>query len=124
MLVGAAPMYVTPFPTFWPKNWSVFVLYEKIEEKKLSNLVIFDLDGVITSEEAYWDTAGLVLHELLYSPRYWNIDNTAEPYHPAVTVEESYRVSRAILPEAVVVGFKASSLKFNWGYGYSVVCLF
>jgi phosphoglycolate phosphatase-like HAD superfamily hydrolase len=36
----------------------------------LNNLIIFDLDGVITSEEAYWDAAGLTLHELLYSPRY------------------------------------------------------
>ncbi len=39
----------------------------------MSNVIVFDLDGVITSEEAYWVTAGLVLHELLFSPRYWNI---------------------------------------------------
>src|SRR5260370_9324977 len=44
-----------------------------IEETTLSNLLIFDLDGVITSEEAYWDAAGLTLHELLYSPRYWGL---------------------------------------------------
>jgi phosphoglycolate phosphatase-like HAD superfamily hydrolase len=43
------------------------------EEVELSNIIVFDLDGVITSEEAYWITAGLVLHELLFSPRYWNI---------------------------------------------------
>src|SRR6266567_4903346 len=70
-----------------------------IEETKLSNLVIFDLDGVITSEEAYWDTAGLVLHELLYSPRYWNIYKTARAYHPVQTAEESRRISRETLPE-------------------------
>src|SRR5579864_918301 len=39
----------------------------------MSDLIIFDLDGVITSEEAYWDAAGLTLHELLYSPRYWGL---------------------------------------------------
>ena len=39
----------------------------------MNNLIIFDLDGVITSEEAYWDAAGLTLHELLYSPRYWGL---------------------------------------------------
>ncbi len=36
-------------------------------------LIIFDLDGVITSEEAYWDAAGLTLHEMLYSPHYWGL---------------------------------------------------
>jgi len=40
----------------------------------LNTLLIFDLDGVITSEEAYWDAAGLTLHELLYSPRYWGLN--------------------------------------------------
>ena len=40
----------------------------------MNNLLIFDLDGVITSEEAYWDAAGLTLHELLYSPRYWGLN--------------------------------------------------
>ena len=40
----------------------------------MSNLIVFDLDGVITSEEAYWDAAGLTLHELLYSPSYWDVE--------------------------------------------------
>ena len=89
----------------------------------MDNLLLFDLDGVVTSEEAYWDAAGLVLHELLYSPRYWNIDNTSEPYHPAVTAEESYRVSRAALLEAVIVDFKARSINSNWDTCYAAVCL-
>src|SRR5712691_2477196 len=42
-----------------------------IVEIALKHLIIFDLDGVITSEEAYWDCGGLTLHELLYSPYYW-----------------------------------------------------
>src|SRR5260370_40031994 len=62
-----------------------------IEETTLSTLLIFDLDGVITSEEAYWDAAGLTLHELLYSPRYWGLysrgsqcggPGSAPPPHP------------------------------------------
>ncbi len=89
----------------------------------MDNLILFDLDGVITSEEAYWDTAGLVLHELLYSPRYWNIENASEPYHPVITTEESYRRSRATLPEAVIVDFKARSLNSNWDTCYAAVCL-
>lgn len=89
----------------------------------MDNLVLFDLDGVIASEEAYWGAAGLVLHELLHSPRYWDIDHTAESYRPAATAEESYRMSRATLPEAVIVDFKAHSINSNWDTCYVAVCL-
>jgi len=89
-----------------------------------TKLIIFDLDGVITSEEAYWDTAGLVVHELLYSPRYWHIDHTIEAYHPVTTAEESRTLSRSILPEAVIVGFKSRSVNSNWDTCYCGFCLY
>src|SRR5689334_21474739 len=99
---------------------SVFVLPKRtIEETTLSNLVIFDLDGVITSEEAYWDTAGLVLHELLYSPRYWNVGAMSRAYHPVRTAEESRRISRETLPELLIVGLKARSVNSNWDTCYA-----
>ncbi len=87
-------------------------------------LIIFDLDGVITSEEAYWDTAGLVVHELLYSPRYWNVDNTTDVYHPVTTAEASRALSRSILPEAVIVGFKSRAVNSNWDTCYCGFCLY
>jgi phosphoglycolate phosphatase-like HAD superfamily hydrolase len=89
----------------------------------LSNFIIFDLDGVITSEEAYWDTAGLVLHELLFSPRYWNIGG-AQSYEPVQTAEESRRLSRRTFPEKVIVGFKARSVNSNWDTCYAGFCLY
>jgi phosphoglycolate phosphatase-like HAD superfamily hydrolase len=55
----------------------------------LNNLIIFDLDGVITSEEAYWDAAGLTLHELLYSPSYWGL------YSPEEDQDEGTRAAQA-----------------------------
>src|ERR1700692_3251927 len=85
----------------------------------LNTLVIFDLDGVITSEDAYWDTAGLVVHELLYSPRYWHIDPSLEHYLPPQTGEESRRVSRAVLAEALVLDLKARSVNSNWDTCYA-----
>jgi len=88
------------------------------------SILVFDLDGVITSEEAYWDTAGLVLHELLYSPRYWNIEDTAETYQPVTTAEESRKLSRSVLPEAAIVGFKARSINSNWDTCYCGFCLY
>ena len=55
------------------------------EEVQVNDVIVFDLDGVITSEEAYWITAGLVLHELLFSPRYWNIAGTqGRAYEPPI----------------------------------------
>ena len=89
-----------------------------------AKLIIFDLDGVITSEEAYWDTAGLVVHELLYSPRYWNIANTTEPYQPVTTAEASRILSRSILPEAAIVGFKSRAVNSNWDTCYCGFCLY
>ena len=89
----------------------------------MSELLIFDLDGVITSEEAYWDTAGLTLHELLYSPRYWNVAAATEPYRPAATAEESRRISRATFPESEIVAFKARAINSNWDTCYATVCL-
>jgi phosphoglycolate phosphatase-like HAD superfamily hydrolase len=88
----------------------------------LNNVVIFDLDGVITSEGAYWDTAGLVLHELLYSPQYWNIAGSSV-YRAPITADECRRVSRDTLPEAVILSFKARSINSNWDTCYAAVCI-
>src|SRR5437016_7471994 len=94
----------------------------------MNNLIIFDLDGVITSEEAYWDAAGLTLHELLYSPRYWDIEGNRpggqyKQYHPTATAEESRRISRAILPEPEILALKARAINSNWDVCYAAVCL-
>jgi phosphoglycolate phosphatase-like HAD superfamily hydrolase len=88
----------------------------------LKNLIIFDLDGVITSEESYWDCAGLTLHELLYSPQYWNMAN-GEVYIPAATAHASREVSRASFPEWLILSFKARALNSNWDTCYATVCL-
>ncbi len=93
----------------------------------MNNLVLFDLDGVITSEEAYWDAAGLTLHELCYSPRYWKLDagilGAHGQYHPVVTAEESRSISRAMLPEAEILALKARAINSNWDTCYMAACL-
>jgi phosphoglycolate phosphatase-like HAD superfamily hydrolase len=88
----------------------------------LKNLIIFDLDGVITSEESYWDCAGLTLHELLYSPRYWDLTD-GEDYRPAATPREIRVLSRETLPEWLILSFKARALNSNWDTCYAAVCL-
>ncbi len=88
----------------------------------MNDLIIFDLDGVITSEEAYWDAAGLTLHELMYSPRYWGI-RASKNYSPATTAEESRYISRSTLPESEIMVYKARSINSNWDTCYAAVCL-
>ncbi|GCE16467.1 HAD family hydrolase [Dictyobacter kobayashii] len=88
----------------------------------MSNVVVFDLDGVITSEEAYWITAGLVLHELAYSPRYWNLLGS-ESYVPPATAEECDEAGHEVLPRAVMLGFKARAINSNWDTCYAAVSL-
>ena len=93
----------------------------------MKTLIIFDLDGVITSELAYWDCVGLTLHELLYSPRYWNVDTrqlgTDGLYHPTRTAEASRALSRATLPEAQILALKARAINSNWDTCYGAVGL-
>jgi phosphoglycolate phosphatase-like HAD superfamily hydrolase len=88
----------------------------------VKTLILFDLDGVITSEDAYWDAAGLTLHELLYSPRYWNLEGQAG-YHPVTEAAESRRLSRATLPEAEILRYKSLALNSNWDTCYAAVSL-
>src|SRR5260370_36306227 len=85
-------------------------------------MIGLDLDGVITSEEAYWDCAGLTLHELLYSPRYWQLAGSAT-YRPVASAEESRVLSRAAFPEWLILSFKARSLNSNWDTCYAAACL-
>ena len=87
----------------------------------MNNLIIFDLDGVITSEEAYWDATGLTLHELLYSPRYWGVHEIH--YHPAQSAAESRRISRATLPESQILALKGRAINSNWDTCYATVSL-
>lgn len=89
----------------------------------MSNIIIFDLDGVVTSEEAYWDTAGLVLHELLYSPRYWNIAHSTAMYQPPISAEESHQLATQVLPQEAIIALKARSINSNWDTCYTAVAL-
>lgn len=93
-----------------------------MKETTKKMLIVFDLDGVITSEEAYWDSAGLTLHEMLYSPQYWDLAN-GQPYGPVTTAQESRCLSRATFPEAQILHLKARALNSNWDTCYATICL-
>src|SRR6516225_8264872 len=93
----------------------------------MNDLIIFDLDGVITSEEAYWDAAGLTLYELCYSPRYWGLSRSASStdrqFLAPKTAQESRSISRSIFPESDILALKGRSINSNWDTCYVTVCL-
>ena len=37
--------------------------------------IIFDMDGVVTSEYIYWDAAALTVYELLYSHKFYGLSD-------------------------------------------------
>ncbi len=90
----------------------------------MENTIIFDLDGVITSEEAYWDTAGLVIHELLYSSQYWHVMQKAasQQYLPATDAVASHLLGDETLPQQVIIGLKARAINSNWDTCYAGFC--
>lgn len=89
----------------------------------MNAVIVLDLDGVITSEGAYWDTAGLVIHELLYSPRYWNVKRETPPYQPVTGAEESHRLGSEVFPLSAMLDLKARAVNSNWDTCYVGMCL-
>lgn len=87
--------------------------------------ILLDMDGVVTSEEAYWDAAGLTIRETLESPGYLGLSPSL--YTPVVDLFYQ-RVSRAsrlewrkFLPEALISSCKTNGINNNWDLAY--LCL-
>lgn len=78
------------------------------------DLIVFDLDGVITTEHIYWECARLTLWELLYV---WL--EAVRPYVQAV----HDRVAReAILPDELIFRIKNRAINSNWDLTFLGVC--
>lgn len=82
--------------------------------------LIFDMDGVITSEYIYWDTAALTVYELLYS---W------EAYGKQDIDREWCRKNVQILYDTIFCGgktvqaVKRLGVNTNWDLTYLVFCV-
>ncbi|MBE3551488.1 MAG: HAD family hydrolase [Kyrpidia tusciae] len=79
-------------------------------------LVLFDVDGVLLSEERYFDGSALAVWELLYSPRYLGLEGsfTANPS------EEQIRVVRekVFLNDKILHALKGKGVNSNWDMVY------
>lgn len=94
--------------------------------------VIFDMDGVVTGEESYWDAAALVVWELFFSPRYLGLvpRESGLAFRPDPPPEQIAAVRRRIFDgDRTVAFFKKRAVNSNWdlaflAFSYHLVQLF
>lgn len=75
--------------------------------------ILFDVDGVFLSEERCFDVSALTVEELLYSPRYLNLDG--RKFVTDYTEGEIKDIRRTIFADdQVLKRFKEAGLNSNW----------
>ena len=77
--------------------------------------VIFDMDGVITSEQNYWNSAALTVREYLTSKNYFGAHDicAAEMSGNAVKIR-----SEVFCDDEIISEFKSRGVNSNWDLGY------
>lgn len=85
------------------------------------NLLIFDLDGVITSEQKYWNTARLTVWELITSPAYLGLSTY---FGPGIdTPDRTLQQGTQIIPESFIYELKSRAVNSNWDLTFFVFSL-
>lgn len=83
--------------------------------------IIFDMDGVITSEESYWNTAALVVWELLFSRRGLGlpVPPALPPFTPVPDTAQVEAIRRAVfVQDRVIAYFKQRAVNSNWDLAF------
>ncbi len=75
--------------------------------------VLFDLDGVITGEQAYWKAAALTVYEYFYEDLELNSEFCYEEVDSIMNTVFSY--------QETVVTLKSLGLNSNWDLAYAVI---
>lgn len=91
-------------------------------------LIVLDMDGVVTSEQAYWDAAGLTVRELLESPAYLglnpaNYSPIADLFYRKLTKATRHHW-RKYLPTPLIVQSKMRGVNNNWDIAYLTFSLY
>jgi phosphoglycolate phosphatase-like HAD superfamily hydrolase len=82
--------------------------------KPAGSLIVFDLDGVITTEHIYWECARLTVWEVLWS--LWRPEARAD-----LTVHDP-AVRESVIPQELVFAIKNRAVNSNWDLTYLIVC--
>lgn len=82
--------------------------------------IIFDLDGVITSELAYWQSAALTIYELMYDHRFYGKQEIDRAW-----CHKQFKVIYDILfcGGKTVSAVKRLGVNTNWDLAYVVFCV-
>ncbi|MED4728730.1 HAD hydrolase-like protein [Aneurinibacillus migulanus] len=79
--------------------------------------ILFDVDGVLLSEERYFDASALTVWEMLYSPKYVGIGG--DTFEPAPQEETIRRVRAEVFADDNVLDFvKTRGINANWDMVY------
>lgn len=79
--------------------------------------IIFDMDGVITSEENYWDIAALTVYELLNSNTYYG----TEAFDASWALENVKKIRQEVFyGDKIITLVKERGVNSNWDLGYIV----
>jgi phosphoglycolate phosphatase-like HAD superfamily hydrolase len=75
-------------------------------------MILFDVDGVMLSEERYFDASALTVHELLNSPQYLR---GRDEFSPQPQEEEIRRIRKEVFADDKVLNFmKSRGINANW----------
>lgn len=91
----------------------------KLQKDKLDT-IIFDMDGVITSELGYWKAAALTVYELMYDYRYYgkqDIDRAWCQKHVDLIYDTVFHGGKT------VTAVKNLGVNTNWDLAYVVFCV-
>lgn len=82
--------------------------------------IIFDMDGVITSEQNYWNSAALVVREYLTSEKYFGNDSI----DAALMSGDVARIRGEVFADDKIINeLKSRGVNSNWDLGYVTVCI-
>lgn len=82
--------------------------------------IIFDMDGVITSEYDYWNAAALTVYELLYSYEYYGVGSIDRQWCHK-NLDEIYNI--IFCGGRTVRAVKRIGVNTNWDLAYVVFCV-
>lgn len=84
------------------------------------NTVLFDIDGVMLSEERYFDGSALTVFELLCSPQYLGISAPDLPaFSPTLTNDDIAKIRRVVfVNDTVFFTQKRRGINANWDMVY------
>lgn len=82
--------------------------------------LILDMDGVITSEQRYWDAAALTVYEMLHSKKYFGKDDID---YKSLFQNRTQIRSTVFFDDNIITVLKKKGINSNWDLAYVTLSL-